>query len=350
MEIAHAHVDMGLVCISRGRLESMGLGEIKETATHEVSHMIYADHGTEFHRTKNKSSLMIWHQSHEPPVLSEEDLRKIALRKPKGTCNELSCKRRGKLKTCEYCKRFFCETHAKPRMALILNQVNREKEPMRSKLEKEYRRGDGHPDYQFTQFRWQRLEDEETETNEIFDTFLDKSKKIDYRSKPSNNRRSWESPVPKRWSWKMLFKQATLVLAATAIYIAISSGSWMPNEREPQTTLLFNTTRSPTCDQAGLTLTSVVYNEQNNSFVVTVANIGILDLANFWIKGFDPIGSYAVLTPPDSDVILVPGDTRDFVLQGPFVLQPIIQLQAMNQQCPQIVSNVCTYSGTVYSC
>jgi len=149
-EIAHAHPDIGLICISRGRLESMNFDEIKDTAFHETSHMLEKGHDTGFHNVNEDAKLRAWMKDHEQNS-------KIKLKPQKSEENECSynqCNKRGKLAKCRYCGNYYCEKHRRPKLATTFENFSTAKEPERSILEEAYRDPNGHPDFAYTTKFW----------------------------------------------------------------------------------------------------------------------------------------------------------------------------------------------------
>ncbi len=179
-EIAHAHIEKKLICISKGRLNSMTLDEIEETAAHETSHMLHGDHDEEFSITQDNAQLGNWLESHLP-VGNKYNKKRVNLKsenlKPiKNLCNYHTCDKKNGLSKCNYCEKYFCDDHVEPRMVLTLRQINRIKEPMRSSLEKEYRNEGGHPDLVFTQKHWEEIQEEHKEQNEKMWRAMDRLK------------------------------------------------------------------------------------------------------------------------------------------------------------------------------
>ncbi len=78
---------------------------------------------------------------------------------------------------CNFCERWFCQTHLEPRLAVIRDFKAVIKDATwRRIVEKERRRKDGHPDYAYT---WQRLKELKVEkeiTRAKMSALLDKSK------------------------------------------------------------------------------------------------------------------------------------------------------------------------------
>jgi len=91
-------------------------------------------------------------------------------------CSYHLCENKGKLFKCKYCGNYYCKRHIKPKMVLTLDQVTTAKEPIRSWLEKEWRREDGHPDFIYTQLAWQKLKAKEKNAREKMWEALDRLK------------------------------------------------------------------------------------------------------------------------------------------------------------------------------
>jgi hypothetical protein len=158
-EIAHYHPELGLICISKSRLSELSFEGIEEVATHEVSHAFHLDHGAEFRDTVNDASLKSWLLSHQASTAIRIDEKHIK-RKDENECSYHLCDSKINLKECPHCGNRYCEKHIEPRMSLNLHQVSFAKEPLRSILDKEYRREDGHPDWDYTKSAWVKLEED----------------------------------------------------------------------------------------------------------------------------------------------------------------------------------------------
>jgi len=59
-DIAHIHLDSGVICISEYRLESMTYEDIQDTATHEVAHLVETSHNGKFVNTHVNIKSSIW--------------------------------------------------------------------------------------------------------------------------------------------------------------------------------------------------------------------------------------------------------------------------------------------------
>ena len=62
--MAHIHLDTKTICISRRYLVALNFDELKDTATHEVSHLVEASHNAEFGRQQQNAKLLSW----KPPI------------------------------------------------------------------------------------------------------------------------------------------------------------------------------------------------------------------------------------------------------------------------------------------
>ncbi len=170
-EIAHAHPDIGMICITRDRLNSMNLDEIEETATHEVSHMKHIGHDIDFQTTHSDAKLASWLLTHNVKTVG----RKISLKDSKNykkVCNFHLCKRKGKLFECKYCGNLYCRQHIKPKMVALLRDIS---DPV---LEAEYRREDAHPDQIYTDIQKENIKNQEAEEMRKLSDGLDRLKNI----------------------------------------------------------------------------------------------------------------------------------------------------------------------------
>ena len=72
-EIAHIHLDSGVICISEYRLESMTYEDIQETATHEVAHLIEETHNGKFVNVHANIKSSIWTPS---VIIADDEVKK----------------------------------------------------------------------------------------------------------------------------------------------------------------------------------------------------------------------------------------------------------------------------------
>jgi len=114
-ERAHMHFNENLICIAEPELEIMNEEDIRETATHEVSHTHHHGHGWEFQKTNDNLGLSSW----QPPggtigAIPEGYVRPKAKKHRiiKDKCNR--CNKKIKTKECKYCGGYFCEEHLNP--------------------------------------------------------------------------------------------------------------------------------------------------------------------------------------------------------------------------------------------
>ncbi|MEM5814965.1 MAG: hypothetical protein QXD89_00540 [Candidatus Aenigmatarchaeota archaeon] len=183
-EIAHAHPDLGLICISRGRLESMTLDEIRETAFHETTHMLHIDHDANFNKSMNDAHLLAWLDDHKPGDISLKLKRGDENKVDKERCNYHLCRKKTKLYRCKYCGGYFCKDHIRPGLALQRSAIDNIKDPiLRDKIYEEWRRTDRHPDIVWTRKYWRKLKLKEEETKEKFFEMLDKLKEKEMRER-----------------------------------------------------------------------------------------------------------------------------------------------------------------------
>lgn len=175
-EIAHAHPDFGFICITRSRIREMNMEEIEETAVHETTHMRVVGHGPEFLQTMDDTQLVSWMLTHmhNTDKIELKEIRKSG----KNLCNYHLCNKRGKLIKCSYCDYYFCENHIKPKMFLTFRQMSTAREPLRSTLEKEWRRDDGHPDMIYTRIAWEEIDRKNAEKEKKFEEALDRLKEM----------------------------------------------------------------------------------------------------------------------------------------------------------------------------
>ncbi len=121
-ERAHIHIPENIICITESELNNMTEEDIRKTASHEISHLHYLDHGWEFQQTHEQSEQSMF----EPPpgtvgALPENYKRPKEKKKKepviKNKCNYHICGKKTKTKQCKYCKNYFCIEHVKPREA-----------------------------------------------------------------------------------------------------------------------------------------------------------------------------------------------------------------------------------------
>lgn len=91
-------------------------------------------------------------------------------------CNKQQDSSEKKLFQCRYCERWFCERHLKPRLAVIrdFNKIIKDKE-WRTMVEEDWKREDGHPDYAYTNERFDELKIEKEIMRAKMNAFLENS-------------------------------------------------------------------------------------------------------------------------------------------------------------------------------
>ena len=115
-EVAHYHPDLHKICCSERRLLEMDFEQIDQVAAHEITHALVQDHGAEFEREEETSSLRGW----EPPggVTVIGGNSKKTILKPrvvsKAECSYHLCRKPRKLKKCPYCGDEYCYEHLNP--------------------------------------------------------------------------------------------------------------------------------------------------------------------------------------------------------------------------------------------
>ena len=62
--LAHIHLDTKTICISRRYLIALNFDELKDTAAHEVAHLVEASHNVRFATKKENAQLLSW----KPPI------------------------------------------------------------------------------------------------------------------------------------------------------------------------------------------------------------------------------------------------------------------------------------------
>ena len=62
--IAHIHLNTKTICIARRYLVALNFDELKDTATHEVTHLVEAEHNTNFGRHQENAKVLSW----KPPI------------------------------------------------------------------------------------------------------------------------------------------------------------------------------------------------------------------------------------------------------------------------------------------
>lgn len=183
-EIAHAHPDLGLICISRGRLESMNLDEIEETAFHETTHMLHMGHDIDFSTSMDDAHLAAWLEDHRPRTItfsSKKDENEV----DKERCNYHLCRKKAKLYRCKYCGNYFCKEHRRPGLAMHRSAIDNIKDPgLRDKIYEEWRKSNRHPDIEWTRKYFEELKLKEEERRERFFAILDRWKEKEMAERP----------------------------------------------------------------------------------------------------------------------------------------------------------------------
>jgi uncharacterized protein YkwD len=157
-ERAHIHLESKTICIANPELERMDEEDIKETASHEVSHLHYAGHGPRFKKTHENAKIGSW----EPPsgtvgALPDDYVRKKNKSKTKIKSEKISktkcfeCGKKGKLHECKHCGHYYCENHKKSTRAGLPNFKLNSSENLQ--YMENLREGDGHPCIPYTRLK-----------------------------------------------------------------------------------------------------------------------------------------------------------------------------------------------------
>lgn len=116
-ETAHYHQTSNTICISYMDLSRLSFEEIRETATHEVTHAVEEKHNFRFYKTQEEVKLSTFEPPTNLPHIGKVQRRKIAAKNDRfsrtklGFCYFLECKEKDNLKECCYCHHQFCSNH-----------------------------------------------------------------------------------------------------------------------------------------------------------------------------------------------------------------------------------------------
>jgi len=114
-ERAHINLQTKTIFISEQELEKMDYEEIRNTASHEVIHLIYPDHSDRFWNTLRDVQVELWN----PPaciISIGRNKKNIVLKNRinKNLCNFSPCDQKNPQYECPYCKALFCKIHLIP--------------------------------------------------------------------------------------------------------------------------------------------------------------------------------------------------------------------------------------------
>jgi len=120
-ERAHIHIETNTICILETEFDFMTFDDIKESASHEVTHLYDQGHYTRFQNKRIDTEASSWRPPRGTvgalPERDKEDKKKTKPNKEKvikSRCNYYSCRKKGKTKQCSHCRNYFCEEHIKP--------------------------------------------------------------------------------------------------------------------------------------------------------------------------------------------------------------------------------------------
>tara|TARA_Y100000034_G_C6886075_1_gene406900 strand:- start:496 stop:1425 length:930 start_codon:yes stop_codon:yes gene_type:complete len=121
-ERAHIHLETNTICIPLTEFDFMSEEEIKETASHEVTHLYDAGHSNRFQNKRIDAQASLFRAPHGTMgVASEEKKEKKSKPKKerinKSKCNFHFCRKRRKTSQCPHCKMYFCGEHITPKEA-----------------------------------------------------------------------------------------------------------------------------------------------------------------------------------------------------------------------------------------
>lgn len=149
-EIAHIHPFENLICIWIKKLETLTLDEIRETAAHEVAHLISIEHDAKHAEAKSVLELATWRPPGGVAVINggkkASRTTKIVKEKRvnrKNICSYFSCKVKTNLATCEHCGKLFCKEHLEPKPPYL---PDFKRAALETKIDMEiWRKPGGHP-------------------------------------------------------------------------------------------------------------------------------------------------------------------------------------------------------------
>ncbi|MBI2139905.1 DUF45 domain-containing protein [Candidatus Woesearchaeota archaeon] len=124
-ELAHCHTDERKICCSEFQLAKLNFDDIDNVVAHEVSHLLQPDHSAKFTREEELSGISSFDPSTIPGVVVireytsevKKETKKVGKRELKpNSCEYHLCRKRGNLKLCPYCQKYFCRENLMPKI------------------------------------------------------------------------------------------------------------------------------------------------------------------------------------------------------------------------------------------
>lgn len=112
--LAHYHPDTNGICVSKKSLLTMNLVDVRETAIHEVTHMLESGHGSDFQKFERNIRVAAWKPQGGIHVNGSN--KKVKLKKKKAKhkeCGYHLCNDKG-VEKCVCCEKLFCVEHVRP--------------------------------------------------------------------------------------------------------------------------------------------------------------------------------------------------------------------------------------------
>ena len=125
--LAEINIVYEIIYVSLSHLRIMHMEMVKKVAFHEVTHLMNPNHDPDFYKDLDSSLLAVWEPENKSglhmqvgnshhPVFKDEPLPindKV--------CNRHDCNCEFTLQQCDYCEKFFCQTHIKPHVPTSMN-------------------------------------------------------------------------------------------------------------------------------------------------------------------------------------------------------------------------------------
>jgi predicted nucleic acid binding AN1-type Zn finger protein len=175
-QLAHMHPELDRICISENQLIKQNMDDIENTAAHEMTHLLEQNHDSGFHSENLTNNIASWRPPGGTVIGYGKTKRpKKQRKKDKSRCNYHLCRKKTKLKLCQYCDFYLCKEHTKPKEPVMINLTSSD---MSWKTRKTDSEKSGHPCSGYERFfRKEDIKQKEEQKQRIYAIFA-KTKKL----------------------------------------------------------------------------------------------------------------------------------------------------------------------------
>lgn len=125
--IACIDIDSWIIYVSRIHLKELPFEKVKESAYHEVTHLLNASHDTSFRNKLDDTLTTTWKPENTSGIIMKigntrlPEINLEPLEIDMVYCNYHLCRKEVILKQCPHCEKYFCEEHLTPSLPSMPN-------------------------------------------------------------------------------------------------------------------------------------------------------------------------------------------------------------------------------------